>query len=106
MKGDCHDFPMAMPAMTVTYWVNPTNTHLCSRKICLTFLLAKTQLNIAKLLQTEYCHSLTLFSHILVHNTNSSYTDKKENIIFLIYKEIQKGSVAKSFMTNRLLIYG
>jgi hypothetical protein len=25
-----------------------------------------------------------------------SYTDKKENKIFLIYKEIQKGAVAKS----------
>jgi hypothetical protein len=34
------------------------------------------------------------------------YTDKKENKIFLIYKEIpQKGAVAKSYMTNGLLIY-
>jgi hypothetical protein len=32
------------------------------------------------------------------------YTDKKENKIFLIYKEIQKGAVAKSYMTNGLLI--
>ncbi len=32
-------------------------------------------------------------------------TDKKENQIFLIYKEIQNGSVAKSYMTNCLLIY-
>jgi hypothetical protein len=31
-------------------------------------------------------------------------TDKKENQIFLIYKEIQNG-VAKSYMTNGLLIY-
>ena len=31
-------------------------------------------------------------------------TDKKENKIFLIYKEIQKGAVAKS-KTNGLLIY-
>ncbi len=32
----------------------------------------------------------------------ASYTDKK----FLIYKEIQKkGAVAKSYMTNGLLIY-
>jgi hypothetical protein len=31
---------------------------------------------------------------------------KKENQIFLIYKEIQKGAVAKSFMTYGLLIYG
>ncbi len=30
------------------------------------------------------------------------YTDKKENKIFLIYDEIQKGSDAMSFMTNRL----
>jgi hypothetical protein len=33
-------------------------------------------------------------------------TDKKENKIFLIYKEIQNGAVAKSYMTNGLLIYG
>jgi hypothetical protein len=33
-------------------------------------------------------------------------TDKKENRIFLIYKEIQSGAVAKSYMTNSLLIYG
>ncbi len=34
------------------------------------------------------------------------YTDKKENQIFLIYKEIQSGAVAKPYMTNGLLIYG
>ncbi len=34
------------------------------------------------------------------------YTDKKENLIFLIYKEMQNGAVAKSYMTNGLLIYG
>jgi hypothetical protein len=33
-------------------------------------------------------------------------TDKKENQIFLIYKKIQNGAVAKSYMTNGLLIYG
>ncbi len=33
-------------------------------------------------------------------------TDKKENQIFLIYKEIQNGAIAKSYMTNGLLIYG
>ncbi len=32
--------------------------------------------------------------------------EKKENQIFLIYKEIQNGSAAKSYMTNGLLIYG
>ncbi len=36
----------------------------------------------------------------------SVYTDKKENQIFLTYKEIQNGAVAKSYMTNGLLIYG
>jgi hypothetical protein len=36
---------------------------------------------------------------------NVMYTDKKENQIFLIYKEIQTGSGAKSYMTNSLLIY-
>ena len=35
-----------------------------------------------------------------------SYTDKKENKIFLIYKEIQNGAVAKSYVINGLLIYG
>ncbi len=34
-----------------------------------------------------------------------SYTDKKENKIFLIYREIQSGAVSKSYMTNGLLIY-
>jgi hypothetical protein len=33
-------------------------------------------------------------------------TDKNENQISLIYKEIQNGAVAKSYMTNGLLIYG
>jgi hypothetical protein len=33
-------------------------------------------------------------------------TDKKENQTFLIYREIQNGAVAKSYMTNGLLIYG
>jgi hypothetical protein len=34
------------------------------------------------------------------------YTNKKEKKSFLIFKEIQKGSVAKSYMTSGLLIYG
>jgi hypothetical protein len=33
------------------------------------------------------------------------YTEKR-NKIFFIYKEIQNGAVAKSYMTNGLLIYG
>jgi hypothetical protein len=34
------------------------------------------------------------------------HTDKKENQIFLIYREIQSGAVAKSYMTNGHLIFG
>ncbi len=34
------------------------------------------------------------------------YTDKKENEIFLTYKEIQMGSVAKSYVSEKgFLIY-
>jgi hypothetical protein len=33
------------------------------------------------------------------------YHDKKENENFLIYKEIQMGSVAKSYMREGFLIY-
>jgi hypothetical protein len=33
------------------------------------------------------------------------YTDKKENKIFLIYKEIQMESVAKSYVRKGFLIY-
>jgi hypothetical protein len=32
-------------------------------------------------------------------------TDKKENQIFLMYKEIQSGAVAKSYMGKGFLIY-
>jgi hypothetical protein len=42
----------------------------------------------------------------LVSYGQSFYTYKKENQIFLIYKEIRNGAVAKSYMTNGLLIYG
>jgi hypothetical protein len=35
-----------------------------------------------------------------------AHTDKKENQNFPIYKEIQNGAVAKSYITNGLLIYG
>ncbi len=33
------------------------------------------------------------------------YTDKKENNIFLIYKEIQSGAVAKSYVRKGFLLY-
>ena len=36
---------------------------------------------------------------------NEKYTDKKENQIFPIYKEIQSGAVAKSYMRKGFLIY-
>jgi hypothetical protein len=40
-----------------------------------------------------------------VQNSGSVYIDQKEKEIFLIYKEIQKGSVAKSYMRKSFLIY-
>jgi len=39
-------------------------------------------------------------------NKETRYTDKKENQIFLIYREILNGADAKSYMTNGLPIYG
>jgi hypothetical protein len=33
------------------------------------------------------------------------YTDKKETKIFLIYKEMQNGAVAKSYMVKGFLMY-
>jgi hypothetical protein len=33
------------------------------------------------------------------------YTDKKGNKIFLIYKEVQSGAVAKSYMRKGFLLY-
>jgi hypothetical protein len=33
------------------------------------------------------------------------HTDKKENQIFLIYREIQSGAVAKLYMRKGFLIY-
>ncbi len=42
----------------------------------------------------------------ILQNTHKDHTDKKENQIFLIYKEIQNRAVVKSYMTNGLLIYG
>ena len=37
--------------------------------------------------------------------TSTLYTDKKEKKIFPIYKEIQKGTVAKSYMRKGFLTY-
>ncbi len=45
-------------------------------------------------------------SIVLEGGEKERYTDKKENEICLIYKEIQMGLVAKSFMRKGFLIYG
>jgi hypothetical protein len=42
---------------------------------------------------------------VMVWRTVPRYTDKKENQVFLIYKEIQSGAVAKSYMRKDFLIY-
>jgi hypothetical protein len=47
------------------------------------------------------CNVLAVFSHFFF----GSHTDEKENEIFLIYKEIQMGSVAKSYVRKGFLIY-
>jgi hypothetical protein len=41
----------------------------------------------------------------LITKWRCEYTDKKVNQIFLIYKEIQSGVVAKSYMRKGFLIY-
>jgi hypothetical protein len=48
-------------------------------------------------------HLYNLFKE-RVHLANRKCTDKKENKIFLIYKTLQNGAVAKSYMTNGLFI--
>jgi hypothetical protein len=40
------------------------------------------------------------------HSPTCVYTDKKEIQIFHIYKKIQNGAVANSYMANGRLIYG
>jgi hypothetical protein len=47
-----------------------------------------------------YTEQQGYLSNIIKH-----YTDKKENKIFLIYKEIQSGAVAKSYMRKGFLIH-
>ncbi len=63
-----------------------------------------------KLIRLGYCISVAYPSSkkvgILLVQLISTCTDEKENQIFPIYKEIQEGAVAKSYMTNGLLIYG
>jgi hypothetical protein len=40
-----------------------------------------------------------------LHQPSLLHTDKKENQIFLIYREIQSGAVAKTYMRKGFLIY-
>jgi len=49
--------------------------------------------------------TITTVSHVCDVVAMATYTDKKETTHFLIYKEIQKGGVAKSYMTNGQLKY-
>ncbi len=49
---------------------------------------------------------LLLLEHKTKPPHNEGYTDKKVKKIFLIHKNILKGLVVKSYMTNGLLIYG
>ncbi len=56
------------------------------------------------LLWSRFYVSLSLSSPCVVTDTAClCYTDKKENQIFLVYKEIQIGTVVKSYVTNGLL---
>jgi hypothetical protein len=60
--------------------------------------------------QLSYRHILSLIistlpSLFFIKTTLPPCTDKKENQIFLIYKEIQSGAVAKSYMRKDYLIY-
>jgi hypothetical protein len=43
------------------------------------------------------------WKYVAKHN-QATCTDKKENQIFLIYREIQSGAVAKSYMRKGFLI--
>ncbi len=54
-----------------------------------------------------YCLILSAFSdeaHI-PSAASGGHTDKKEKEIFLIYKEIESGAVAKFYMRKGVLIY-
>jgi hypothetical protein len=46
---------------------------------------------------------MSSYQHILI--MYEKCTDKKENKIFLIYKEIQMGAVARSYMRKGFLMY-
>jgi hypothetical protein len=76
-----------------------------------------TDVFFASALTEKYCETVMKLDELLnqfklltdKNNTvirfQVSCTDKKENQIFLIYKEIQSGAVAKSYMRKGVLIY-
>ncbi len=82
-----------------TYWKDPKHTKN----------IVKHEIN-SKLERYAKSTLTSLLALLLFHFiffSNSVYTlIKKQNQIFFIYKEIQNGAVAKSYMTNGLLIYG
>ncbi len=65
---------------------------------------------ISKKTVNKFFLSLSSWQARSTHDQNLKYfvysTDKKENQIFILDKEIQDGAVAKSYMTHGLLIYG
>ncbi len=58
---------------------------------------------------TLNCMEQKIFVPVTSENTPSVrsilHTDRKENKVFLIYKEIQSGGVAKSYMRKGFLKY-
>ena len=58
------------------------------------------------LVRVHMCKCESRASFFCVHCTlQLLHTDKKENQIFIIYREIQSGAVAKSYMRKGFLIY-
>ncbi len=53
----------------------------------------------------DISHSLKLPALGTVRTEMCCFTDKEENTIFLIYKGIQNGAVAKSYMRKGFLVY-
>ncbi len=73
------------------WYVRPT--YLISKPL---YVLREQHIQIS--LYQTFLAPLTLHIHVL-------YTDKKENLVFLIYKENQSGAVAKSYMRKDFLVY-
>ncbi len=70
------------------------------------YLFAKLDEEMKTLYRSAYFMGITEMLQInyRVLLRKELYTDKKENKIFLIYKEIQMGSGAKSYMRKGFLI--